>query len=282
MTAPAPPGALLCLLATGRSGSTLLQRLLNLHDSVVMFGEHNGLAGTLLGLWHQLFGPWAGERIARAARFVPEMLASRPIAAPEGWSIEWANACTEATALPAFRRFLEDLLFPPALRRPGMRYWGFKEIRYGPAEAAFLARLFPEGRFLVLLRDPVAIQRSRAATGAWYPGLDAAQAAAAMHREFQALCDAWEVLRALPGGRARLVSCEALTEAPRRVLEGIAAWAGLPPFDPERVAAVMGAPHRPGGGDPHRVAAFLDAYRAGPAEADRARWRAALAEAAGG
>lgn len=279
-----PPGDLLCILTTGRTGSTLLQRLLNLHDQVVVFGEHNAIAGSLHNLWNQIFHGWARDMIARSSRLVPELLASRPVAAPDGASVEWANAFTEETALPAFRRFLEDLLYPPAVRCAGVRYWGFKEIRYGPPAAAFLARLFPKGRFLVLLRDPVAIHRSRLATGYWYPGLDAEGAARVMHQEFQALCDVWETLRALPDGprRVRLLSYEALRRTPLSVLEGVAAWTGLPPFDPGRVAAVMDAPGRSEGeANPARTAAFLQAYQAGPAAEDVARWQAVLAGAPG-
>jgi hypothetical protein len=162
---PHPPGELLCLLTTGRTGSTLLQRLLNLHDRVVMFGEHNAIIGPLGQLWDQIFHSWARDNLLRSSRLVPELLASRPVSAPDGASIEWANAFTEGTARLAFRHSLEELLFPPGLRPPGMRYWGFKEIRYGPVAAEFLAGLFPEGRFLVLLRDPLATHRSRLQTG---------------------------------------------------------------------------------------------------------------------
>ncbi len=270
------------MLAIGRSGSTLLQRLLNLHPRLLVFGEHNAAAGTLRGLWNQLFHGWATERIRASAPLVEALLDSRPVAAPDGASIEWANAFTEATAAPAFRRFLEDLLYPPAVRRPGVRWWGFKEIRYGPAEAGFLAHLFPEARFLVLLRDPVAVQRSRLATGYWYPGLDAAAAAAAMHGEFQALCDAWALLGALPGDRARLLRAEALVEAPRAHLDAIAAWLGVAPFDPAAIAAVMAAEGRSAGdADPARTAAFLAAYRnSAGAVSDALRWRALAGDAA--
>lgn len=272
-----PPGEFLCLLTTGRSGSTLLQRLLNLHDRVVMFGEHNAIVGTLCQLWDQIFHAWSRDLLDRAAPLVPAMLASRPVLEPDGASIEWANAFTEATAAQAFRHFLEELLFPPALRPPGMRYWGFKEIRYGPQAASFLARLFPEGRFLVLLRDPRAIHRSRLRYGYWYPRLDAQEAAAVMHREFEALCQVWETLAALPGApaRVRLLDYDALLRDPADALAGIAAWAGLDPFDPARVASVLqGEGRSEGDADPARTAAFMAVYEAATAARDAARWKA--------
>lgn len=285
MSAPAAartPGDLLCLLTTGRTGSTLLQRLLNLHERVVVFGEHNAIVGPLGQLWDQIFHSWARDNLARAARLVPDMLASRPVLEPDGASIEWANAFTEETGREAFRHFLEELLFPPGLRPPGMRYWGFKEIRYGPPAAEFLAGLFPAGRFIVLLRDPLAIHRSRLATGYWYPRLDAAAAAALMHREFQALCDVWDRLsgRADAAERVRLLDYGALLDDPEAVLAGIAGWTGLEPFDRGRVATVLAGEGRSGeDADPARSAAFMAAYEAGPASADVARWRALVGPA---
>jgi hypothetical protein len=286
MTTPAvqvpPPGDLLCLLTLGRSGSTLLQRLLNTHEQIVMFGEHNTLVGGLRGLWQQTFAEWSRAARERAAPYVEDLLEARPVLAPDGFSIEWTNAYTEATALPVFRRFLEDLLYPPHLRRPGIRHWGFKEIRYGPPAAVFLARLFPEARFLVLVRDPLAVQRSRLATSFWYPGRDAAQAAAILREEVKTLAALWETLAALPGDRARLVTYEALVADHGAVLEGVAGWAGLPPFDPGRTAAVMASPARPAEGrraEPPRVAAFLPTYAEGGAAEDAATLRAVVAAA---
>jgi hypothetical protein len=276
---PLPPGELLCVLTVGRTGSTLLQRLLNVHDQLVVFGEHNAVVGSLNNLWQQIFHSWARDALLRSSRLIPDLLASRPISAPDGESIEWANAFTEETALEAFRHFLEELLYPPAVRRPGVRYWGFKEIRYGPPVVAFLARLFPKGRFLVLFRDPVATHRSRLATGYWYGQQDAASAAAAAHQSFQMLCDAWEVLQALPdaGERVRLLTYEGLVRDPVGTLEGLAGWAGLDPFDRARVDAVLSGQGRSGtDADPARSAAFLEAYRAGPGAQDVARWQAVV------
>jgi len=278
---PPPPGELLCVIAVGRSGSTLLQRLLNLHEQVVLFGEHNAIVGSLANLWQQTFDSWARGEIERSSRFVPDILAARPVAMMDGISIEWANAFTEERALPVFRRFLEDLLYPPEIRRADTRYWGFKEIRYGPPAVAFLARLFPQARFLVLLRDPLAVHRSRLATGYWYPRLSPEAAAAQMQEEFQSLCDVWELLRSRPGTQARLLSYEMLLPDPQPLLDRIAAWAGLTRIDPGLAAALMAAPGRSEpDADPDRTERFLDLYRSGAAARDQARWRALLEEAA--
>jgi hypothetical protein len=274
---PPPPGELLCVLTAGRTGSTLLQRLLNVHAQLVVFGEHNAIVGSLHNLWNQIFHSWARDALLRSSRLVPDLLASRPISAPDGASIEWANAFTEDTAKEAFRHFVEELLYPPALRRPGVRYWGFKEIRYGPAAVGFLISLFPKARFLVLLREPVAIHRSRLATGYWYGKQKAEEAATATHQDFQMLCDVWDMLKALPGAgeRSRLLTYEGLMRDPRRTLDGIAAWAGLDPFDPAQVSAVLdGQGHSAGDADPARTTAYLAAYQVGPGAEDLARWQA--------
>jgi hypothetical protein len=98
-----------------------------------------------------------------------------------------------------------------------------------------------------------------------------------MHREFQALCEVWDRLSARPDGaeRVRLIDYGALLRDPSGVLEGIAAWTGLEPFDPTRVAAVLAGEGRSAGdANPQRTAEFMAAYEAGPAAEDVARWRA--------
>ncbi len=68
MRAPAPrnpaparpmPAALrpVFVISTGRSGSTLVQRLLNCHPAQVVWGEHHGFLASLLGAYMQMSNP---------------------------------------------------------------------------------------------------------------------------------------------------------------------------------------------------------------------------------
>src|SRR5690606_895522 len=58
-------------------------------------------------------------------------------------------------------------LYAPATRELGARRWGFKEVQHDAEVADFLTRLFPRGRVILLVRNPVdviASMRSRS----WY------------------------------------------------------------------------------------------------------------------
>jgi hypothetical protein len=272
----------LCLASIGRSGSTFLQRLLNTHPEIVLFGEHEGFLSGLRSAYDCLAAPRTVALIETGRPRLDAILGAKPVTdAPGGWSIEWTNAMRPADVGPAFGRFVEHLIYPPGVRSASHRYWGFKEIRYGAQELRFLQTIFPEGRVLMLARDPLAVYRSQCRLE-WSREAGAEQAAADFHRAFSSLADAWDALKepSGAGGRTQLVCYERLVADPLAHLDRIARWLGIAPFDQEKVLAVAAACMTP---QRERwtpeTQSFLDAYLDVHVQEDQRRYSAMVAGA---
>ena len=146
-------------MAMGRSGSTLLMRLLNCSPDMVIWGEHNGFLSALGRSFHALTTKFATDCMRNSQRFAEPVLHQQPIILDRGqrWSCEWVNIFTKADTLAAFRNLIVDLL---GRRLPAGVRWGFKEIRYHGEEIEFLRTLFPRAQFILLLRNPVHVLQS--------------------------------------------------------------------------------------------------------------------------
>lgn len=134
---------LLVLAAGQRCGSTLIQRLLSSHPQVLIWGEHAGQLRQLLAIgdrlrsWTSDFGDPGRLGFARS-----------------GYQSFMANMTPEADRIDhATKAYLEQLFARPA-QELGRPVWGFKEVRYGLAEASALHQLFPDCRVLHIVRDP--------------------------------------------------------------------------------------------------------------------------------
>ncbi|MBP8926979.1 MAG: sulfotransferase [Pseudomonadales bacterium] len=146
------------VISSGRSGSTLVQRLLNCHPAQVVWGEHYGFLSSLCSAYMQMSNPAHRQAPMFAAkqqawtRLVPTL--SDPQAA-----LEWVNPCSAEEFGVQLRHFITDHF--SARLAPGQR-WGFKEILYhAPAVLVALARLFPEGRFVFVKRNRLEVTRSK-------------------------------------------------------------------------------------------------------------------------
>lgn len=139
----------LVLAAGQRCGSTLIQRLLSSHPQVLIWGEHAGQLRPVLA---------AGDRLHRWAADFGEL--GRLGYARSGHQSFMANMTPEPEHIDeAVRAFVEALFAKPA-ERSGRPVWGFKEVRYGLAEAEAVQRLFPRCRVLHIVRDPRDVLRS--------------------------------------------------------------------------------------------------------------------------
>jgi hypothetical protein len=150
------------LLGTGRCGSTLMQKVLNSVENVMIFGEHGGFLRQIaeayfLNLEDKKIAKYimsqnvAGEDPA----FVTESLKD-----PQLWSA-WTNWYNRETVKNNFRDFIESFFNPISLGRKV--HWGFKEIRYGQNDRVLemLADLYPQGRFIFVVRNPVEVVASK-------------------------------------------------------------------------------------------------------------------------
>jgi len=141
-----------------RSGSTLLQRLLTASNELLVWGEAGGaldaLAEADLG-YRQMLAP--GEDVFKnglggnGAQQYDEFRKNGKEAVHK-W-IPCLNP-PQNTIRAAFREFLEATYARPAAEL-GYPRWGVKEVRCGLETAEFLRGLYPEAKFVFLIRNPI-------------------------------------------------------------------------------------------------------------------------------
>lgn len=131
----------------GRSGSTLLQRVLNVHPQVTIWGEHGGMLKGITeactALQHE-----ANTKNLESGRELRDSVVGE-LTDKENF-YPWVSPFTTSDVVGAFRATLLDL-FTRGLS-PEIR-WGFKEIRYDEAVLRALMSLFPKAHLVMLARD---------------------------------------------------------------------------------------------------------------------------------
>ena len=142
------------LLCSGRSGSTLLQRALNVHPEVVMFGEHQGFLGPIADAYHSLKDHKDVRDYIYGSRALdPAMLFGE--LSDYKKDISWVNNFTENDVDENFKKLVLNLL-ANGVDLENV-HWGFKEIRYNVNHKVvwFLINLFENAKFLTLVRSPL-------------------------------------------------------------------------------------------------------------------------------
>jgi hypothetical protein len=141
------------LFSSGRCGSTLLQRALNMHPSVVMYGEHEGFLAPLSNSYFRLTQTPDIERYIFSDKAIPAALLHGELGDMQA-DICWVNSFTRESVDANYRQFLLSLLAGDLDVEEV--HWGFKEIRYleGHRLIWMLRTLFPDSRFIFLFRNP--------------------------------------------------------------------------------------------------------------------------------
>lgn len=146
MTALVEAARPLFVLGGHRGGTTLLQRLLNSYDDVAVWGEHEGVLTPIAQAYFR------GADSPALFADVRTTGASDP---RSEWQA-WMSAVDRNAWDASFRRLVTSLFLPADAR--GIRWWGFKEIRYGTTAGdraiELLARLFPDARLAFIVRNP--------------------------------------------------------------------------------------------------------------------------------
>lgn len=135
-----------------RTGSTLLQRLLCSHPEVHIWGENRGIVSDLQHALQTIAGL---ERVSEKHRAEFEKHGSG------GW-IAMLNPPSEGFR-SGLRMLLESYYRDPA-RELGKERWGFKEVRYDMSAVRFLRDLYPDSKFLLIVRHPADSLASARAT----------------------------------------------------------------------------------------------------------------------
>jgi hypothetical protein len=136
------------VIAPHRSGGTVLERALNAHSSVVIWGEHGGILNKLAEL----------DAVGRLYWNLTMPLSERGLD-QQASNITVFNPWRNPVDLCEYRQWCHDFIRATFTRDlPRERRWGLKEIRYHSLMTTrFLAKIFPMGKFVILRRDPIQI-----------------------------------------------------------------------------------------------------------------------------
>lgn len=139
-----PTNAPIFILASGqRCGSTLIQRLLNSHPNILIWGEQQGHLNRFLSEYRSL-RIWCNRQKPL-----------RNVYLTKGYDHFLANMMPSDEQLrDAAVAYLKGLFEIPA-EQLGKSIWGFKEVRYDANVAIFLQNCFPHARFIHLTRHIV-------------------------------------------------------------------------------------------------------------------------------
>lgn len=132
----------------GRSGSTLLQRVLNVHPQLTIWGEHGAfLKGVLSAHMATTAKPAVIRNLADGYENRESVVGEL---SEKGAFKPWVSPFTAEMVAESLRDYVIDL-FTSGLA-PEVR-WGFKEIRYTEIELERFMRMFPDTHLIVLARD---------------------------------------------------------------------------------------------------------------------------------
>ena len=150
------------LLGTGRCGSTLLQKILNSVDNAMIYGEHGGFLKQIAAAYFLNLEDKMIEKYIMSQNVAGKEPISvfETLKNPQLWSA-WTNWYNQETVRNNFRDFIESFFNPISLEQKV--HWGFKEIRYGLNDRVpeMLADLYPDGRFVFIVRNPVDVVASK-------------------------------------------------------------------------------------------------------------------------
>ena len=230
----------LILVGCGRSGSTLFSQVLDAHPDVQFLAETDFL---IARLWREVWDNRFWLNFAHHMRRTPRSTRETPVEIPDA-----AVAAAKDRAARGVRMLFAELMELD----PHRAAWGFKEIWNGNPAVATVPwdvyhAVFPQARWVHLVRDPFAFARSSARWNEW------PLTVSLLRQELRHWRDVVRWSRQLAGSPAyREIRLEDLNKAPEATLAPILASVGLA-WDPACDAAlerrVMASPE----GSPYAV-----------------------------
>jgi len=200
----------------GRSGSTLLQGVLNSIPGYLIRGENAGTIESLHDNWRKI-----GQRLGKVRGGSPTL----PWYGMDQYSTDQAAA--------SYRRHVLEVLLKP---QEDTRVTGFKEIRWWKRDLVetleFTRTVFPGARFVLNTRNVEDVIQSK-----WWAEKDPADARRQVE-DYDARLE--RAHRELGDATYRVHYDDYVAD--HGVLEGLFDWLGEP-FDRQRIDEVMGTPH---------------------------------------
>jgi hypothetical protein len=144
----------------GRTGSTLLTRMLNCLPRTIVWGEHGGLLKPLLLSYSKGSEVAVHPLVRQGAELLQPVIDRKAVVPGRRMSLEWLNWFTPADIDRLYQGAIRELFYPASVRVQFTR-WGFKEIRYREFEYAMLRKLFPCMKAIILYRNPAAVCASQ-------------------------------------------------------------------------------------------------------------------------
>lgn len=145
------------IIGSGRSGTTLLLKILNSVPEVCIWGEHGWfLKDIAKSYFLNLENDFLLSRLGLSKNSLTAGL--EKIKNPKIFS-PWVNWFSKIDLSKNYAGFIESLFNPDKKSKA----WGFKEITYGNDDRVldFLIDIFPEAKFVFLVRNPVSVVTSQ-------------------------------------------------------------------------------------------------------------------------
>ena len=143
--------------ATHRSGSTLLQRILNVRKKTLIWGEQDGLLTQFHHIHRNLKHYSVNLKQQRLNYFNNDEDPNHWIACmnPE---IEFVDKAVTDSIKVLFNSLYEQY-------REGKDIIGFKEVRYGEDELTLFRKCYPDAKIILLVRNPIDVWKSMLGAG---------------------------------------------------------------------------------------------------------------------
>lgn len=146
-----------------RCGSTLLQRMLIESGEIMVWGETGGASTNLNLAWQgylQMIGP-GGKQFQFGLGGNGDMQRKTFSEATTNRAHLWIPCINPPmeNILKGFRKFYSTLYDRPS-QELGFSKWGIKKVRSDIKVACFFKEIFPEAKFIFLVRNPLSCMRS--------------------------------------------------------------------------------------------------------------------------